>query len=128
MTTVDMDLTEFTKLAGDLRKSELTLAVEVRKIIQVASMKIKKGMAADIGRSPHFSSVAPAISYTTKITALGIESEIGPEVGKAGGSLAFLAANGTSTMGPSWDYAAPLEAEGKIVESLLLRAVGKGIL
>lgn len=122
-----IDVTQVTQLAADLRKSELTLAGEVRKIIQVASVKIKKQMAADIGRSPHFRGVAPSITYTTRITATGIESEIGPEIGKGAGSLAFIAAHGTSTTGPSWDYAAPLEAEGNIAENLLLKAV-KGIL
>ena len=125
MSTVDLDLTEFTKLAGDLRKGELKLATEVLKIIQVGSMKIKKQMANDISKSPHFKAVAPSITYTTKITALGIESEIGPVVGRAGGSLAHFAANGTSTMGPSWDYAAPLIAEAKVVETLMLKALGK---
>ena len=127
MTEVSIDLNEFTQLAGDLRKSELSIANDVRKIIQVGSMKIKKQTASDIGKSPHFKAVAPSITYETKITAFGIESEIGPEIGKAAGSLAFIAANGTSTMGPSWDYAAPLIAEGKIVENLLIKAV-KGIL
>jgi hypothetical protein len=122
---VSIDLNEFTQLAGDLRKSELSIANDVRKIIQVGSMKIKKQMASDIGKSPHFKAVAPSITFTTKITALGIESEIGPEIGKAAGSLAFIAAHGTSTMGPSWDYAAPLIAEAKVVENLLLKAVGK---
>jgi hypothetical protein len=125
MAEMSLDLTEFTQLAGDLRKSELTVGAEVRAIIQVGSMKIKKQMASDIGKSPHFKAVAPSITFTTKITALGIESEIGPEIGKAAGSLAFIAAHGTSTMGPQWDYAAPLEAEGKIVEAMLLKAVGK---
>ena len=125
MAEMSIDVTEFTKLAGDLRKSGVTMAVEVRKIIQVGSMKIKKDMQADIRKSPHFKGVAPAITFTTKITALGIESEIGPEIGKAAGSLAFIAAHGNSRMGPQWDYAAPLEAEGKVVEALLLKAVGK---
>lgn len=122
---VTIDLNEFTQFAGDLRKGEMAVANEVRAIIQKGSLVIKKKMASDIGKSPHFKAVAPAITYTTKITAMGIESEIGPEVGKAAGSLAFIAAHGTSTMGPSWDYAAPLEAEGKVVEAFLLKAVGK---
>ena len=122
---VSIDLNEFTQLAGDLRKSELSVANDVRKIIQVGSMKIKKQMASDISKSLHFKAVAPSITFETKITALGIESEIGPEIGRAAGSLAFIAANGTSTMGPSWDYAAPLIAEAKVVEALLLKAVGK---
>lgn len=125
MASVDLDLTEFTQLAGDLRKGELKLATEVRAIVQHGALIIKKKMQADISKSPHFASVAPSITYDTKITALGIEAEIGPVVGKAGGSLAHFAANGTSTMGPSWDYAAPLIAEAKVVENLLLKAVGK---
>lgn len=125
MAEMSFDFTEFTQLAGDLRKAELTVAAEVRKIIQVGSVTIKKQMQSDISSSPHFRAVAPSITYDTKITAMGIESEIGPEVGKAAGSLAFIAAHGTSTTGPSWDYAAPLEAEGKVVEALLSKALGK---
>jgi hypothetical protein len=125
--TFDIDVTEFTALAGDIRKAELSVAKDVVKIVTVASVKIKKAMASEIAKSPHFRAVAPSISFDTKVTALGIESEIGPEIGKAAGSLAFIAAHGNSRMGPSWDYAAPLEAEGKVVEGLLLKAVG-GIL
>lgn len=127
MASMDLDLTEFTQLAGDLAKAPKSLAADVVKIVQVASMKIKKDMARDIAKSPHFRAVAPSINFDTKITATGIESEIGPEIGKAAGSLAFIAAHGSSTMGPSWDYAAPLEAEGKVVERLLLDAV-RGVL
>lgn len=124
----DFDVSEVTKLAFDLGKGNAAMVVGARKILQVASIKIKKDMAAEIGRSPHFKAVAPAITYETKITAFGAESEIGPEVGKAAGSLAFIAAYGTSTQGPSWDHTAALRREAPVFEKFLGDLAAKSIL
>lgn len=131
MAEMDLDLTDFTKLAADLRTGEVAVALEVRAIVQRGALIIKKQMQKDIGSSPHFGAVARDISYTTKITVTGIEAEIGPETGRGpghSGGMAGFAAFGTSTMGPQWDYAAPLEAEGKVVEGLLLKVVTSRLL
>jgi hypothetical protein len=125
MAQMDLDLTEFTKLAGDLRKSELTLATEVRAIIQKGALVIKTKMQNEVKGLPHAPSFPASITYDTKITALGIEAEIGPDKGRRQGALGNLIYYGSSNNGPVADLAGPLEAEGKVVEAFLLKAVGK---
>lgn len=119
----DFDLSQLDLLAADLGRGTARTVDGARRIIEVASLRIKRDMAAEIGRSPHFKSVAPSISYTLR----GLESEIGPEIGKAGGSLAFIAANGTSTTPPSWEYTAALQRETPTVVRLLTE-LGEGVL
>jgi hypothetical protein len=120
----DFDVSQITKLAVDLGKGNAGMVTGARKILEVASIKIKKDMAAEISQSPHFKAVAPAISYDIK----GLSSEIGPVIGKAAGSLAFIAAHGTATHPPSWDYTAALHREAPIAEKLLGELAAKTIL
>jgi len=121
---VDIDVSQLNKLAFDLGRGNAATVTGARKILEVASIKIKEDMAAEIARSPHFKKVAPAISYD--IT--GLSSEIGPVQGKAAGSLAFIAAYGTSTQPPSWDHTAALHREAPIVTGLLEALAAKSIL
>lgn len=120
----DFDVSQVTKLAFDLGRGNAAMVVGARKILEVASVKIKKDMAKEIGQSPHFKAVAPAISYDIK----GLSSEIGPVIGKAAGSLAFIAAYGTATQGPSWDHTAALHREAPFVEKFLGDLAAKSVL
>jgi hypothetical protein len=120
----DFDFSQVSKLAADLGKGNADMVTGARKILEVASIKTKKDMATEISRSPHFKAVAPAISYDIK----GLSSEIGPVQGKAAGSLAFIAAYGTATQGPSWDHTASLHREAPIFVGLLEALAAKSIL
>lgn len=119
----DFDLSQVNRLAADLGKGNAAMVTGARKILDVAAAKIKKDMAREIGGSPHFRAVAPSISYDIK----GLSAEIGPEIGKAAGSLAFIAAYGTATTGPSWDHTAALQREAphavKFLEALAVKSV-----
>lgn len=120
----DFDLSELNRLAVDLGRGTAAMVTEARTIIQVASTKIKRDMAREIGRSPHFKAVAPAISYDLK----GLSAEIGPVIGKAAGSLAFIAANGTATTPPSWEYTAALHREAPHVETFMAALAARSVL
>lgn len=122
---VDFDVSQLNRLAADLGRGNAKMVVEARKIIEVASVKIKKDMAKEIGKSPHFHQVAPAISYDIH----GLDSEIGPVMGeKKAGSLAFIAAHGTSTTPPSWEYTAALQREAPFVVKFLEELAVKSVL
>lgn len=120
----DINFSQVSKLATDLGRGNSAMVTGARKILEVGSTKIKKDMATEIGKSPHFKGVAPAVSYDIK----GLSSEIGPVQGKAAGSLAFIAAYGTATTGPSWDHTAALHREAPVMERLLLDLAAKSIL
>jgi hypothetical protein len=127
MAQVDLDLSEFTQLAGDLVKSELVVGAEIRAIIQKGALVIKTKMQDEVKGLAHAPSFPSSITYETKVTATGIEAVIGPDKGRRQGALGNLLYYGSSKNGPVANLAGPLEAEGKVVENLLLRAV-KGIL
>lgn len=136
MTTTGLDIGDLTALARDLGKAQAGIAKDVRGIVNHGALKIKQGMQRDIGRSPHFKAVAADISYDLEVTATSVEAEIGPVVGRgkghaggiagipAFGTEGFDMAHGSSTHGPTWDYASPLKAEGKVVVDLLGDLIG----
>lgn len=112
----EFDFSQVDRLAADLGRGDAAMIEQTRKILEVAAIKIKKDMAKEISGHRHFKAVAPTISYD--ITALS--AEIGPVIGeKKAGSLAWIAANGTATTPPSWEYTAALHREAPIVEALL---------
>jgi len=120
----DFDVSELNKLAVDLGRGNAKMVLGARKILDVACVKIKKDMAKEIGGSPHFRKVAPSVSYDIK----GLSAEIGPEQGKAAGSLAFIAAYGTATTPPSWDHTASLHREAPVFEKFLGDLAAKSVL
>lgn len=110
------DFSQVDRLAADLGRGSVAMVAEAHKIIEVGAIKIKKDMAQEIGGHRHFKAVAPFITYDMQ----SLSAEIGPVSGERNaGSLAWIAANGTATQPPSWDYTAALHREAPIVESLL---------
>ena len=104
---VSIDASQVDRLALDLGKAGRRATLDAAAVIGKGALNIKKGMQADISKSPHFKGVAGAISYDLR----GLSAEIGPEIGRGQGSLAFIAAFGASATPAFWDYGAPLERE-----------------
>ena len=80
---VDGDFSELLRLAADLEDAPEEVSPNVRKAVQVTSLKIKKDWrdAADrtaLGR------YAADITYDTKETSTGVTAEIGPTPGDSG--------------------------------------------
>jgi len=110
-----IDASQVDKLAIDLGRAGRKATLEATKVVAKGALNIKQGMQASISPSPHFGGVAGAISYDLR----GLSAEIGPEIGRGQGSLAFIAAFGASATPGFWDYAAPLEKEAPNVAKFL---------
>jgi len=114
----DLDTSQVDALVVDLGKAGRKATLAAAAVIGRGALNIKAGMAADIAGSPHFKRVAASISYDVR----GLSAEIGPEVGRGAGSLAFIAAYGTSRTPATWDHTAALRRELPNIEKFLGQA------
>lgn len=85
------------------------------KVVERGAVNCKKQMQQELSGSPHFKSAAAAVSYDVD----GAEAEIGPEIGRAGGSLAWIAAFGTGRTPAWWDYTKAARDEAPNLEKYL---------
>lgn len=97
---IEFDTSELRALSADFGDAGPKIAREVDAIIRRGALNIKRDLQLEASGSQHFSGVPRSITYETVVRRDETEAEIGPEIGKGQGSLAFLAYNGTSTMGP----------------------------
>lgn len=87
------DFDELMELAADLTAAPSEVAPFVKKALKVTAMEVKKGWSSRAKISPGngFSrAYASSIDFDEKDTAAGPEVEIGPNLGRAGGSAGFL--------------------------------------
>lgn len=113
--SIQIDVSELRTLAADLGKVPNEVQKGIRPIVQRGAWNIKKTMQADMRSSVHFGQITPSISYDTKVDGDGVEAEIGPDKGRAGGALANIAIFGTSTGGgtvPDPQIALAAESDG----------------
>ena len=124
MAEFEVDTSELRTLSADLGRVQDRALKQVRSTTQRAALNIKRQMQTEAGTSPHFSRVPASISYETWEDRHGVGADIGPEIGRAQGSLAFLAYEGTATMGPLFpDPSGAMEAEAEAWEAYLADAV-----
>lgn len=97
---IEFDTSDLRKLSADLGAAGPKVAREVDGIIRKGALNIKRDMQREASSSRSFRGVPASISYDVNRSSDGVEAEVGPEIGRAQGSLAFIAYNGTSTMGP----------------------------
>jgi hypothetical protein len=120
-----IDASEVQRLALDLSRAASESLGIVEPVLKHGAQNIKDEMAADAAASQHFSSVAPSISYDRIGFASHVGYEIGPEIGRFGGSLGDIAYfGGAHGGGGTLDIDAPLrDEEPRLVQSLA-RALG----
>lgn len=90
---VEVDLSELNMLAADLSGAGTRVRPLVRKALQVTAHKIRDDWRANAGvDAPQgfVKSYPSSITYDTRELAGSVEAEIGPEVGRAGGTAGFL--------------------------------------
>lgn len=120
---VEFDTSELDELRVRLNRASDELAGEVVKIVKRGALAIKKDMQDAATGSDHFSRMPASITYETFYEADAFVAEIGPEIGKLQGSLAFLAYEGTHTGGPVFaDPALSLAREVPKVMDYISRA------
>jgi hypothetical protein len=90
---MDGDFSELLELAADLSEAPTNARRNVKKAVAVTARHIKDDwrQGAEVGAGDGFSDrYTASIFYDVKESADVIEAEIGPELGRAGGSAGFL--------------------------------------
>ncbi len=114
------------ELATDLGRAPAEALGEVRRVVQRGALNIKRDMQAEATGSRRLAGIAPSITYTTELLPDGITAEIGPEIGRAQGSLGFVAYEGTPTSGPVFpDPQGALDRESEAVARHIADAVAR---
>lgn len=87
------DFSDFAALEADLRNAPSSANQFINKAIEVTARKIRddwrKGAAVSVGDG-YSAQYASSIFYDIKYPGGSIEAEIGPELGRPGGSAGFL--------------------------------------
>ena len=113
--TFTIDVSGTQDLAAAFTAAGRKVSQGAPKVVSRGALNVKRQMQQELSGSPHFKSAAPAVSYDLD----GTEAEIGPEIGKAGGSLAWIAAFGTSRTPAWWDYTKAARDEAPNLEKFL---------
>jgi hypothetical protein len=123
-----MDVSELRKLEVDLGVGAVAALAEVRKVVQVGALKIKREMQSDATGHAHAPLFPFSITYDTKIGPTSVEAEIGPDKSRAQGALGNLLYFGSSNNGPVIDLTRPLRREAPIVADLAATIAAKALL
>ena len=124
----DMDVSELRKLEVDLGAGAVAALEDVRKVVQVGALKIKRGMQADGTGHAHAPAFPGSITYDTKIGPTYVEAEIGPDKGRTQGALGNLLYFGSSKNGPVIDLTRPLREEAPIVADFAAQVAARALL
>lgn len=114
-------------LAVDLTRAAAAATQGVRPLVQKGALNIKQDaqrFASGIGHAPHY---PRSITYDTKVTATGVEAEIGPDKNGPQGALGNILEYGTSKnaplahLGPAFDREVPrlVSAAEALAEAVL---------
>lgn len=126
MTAYDIDTSELTRLADDMRAAGRSVGNAVAPVIKKGAQNIKQQMAAEMGASAHFKGAASSISYDFRADLTGVEALIGPKSGRGEpGALANIAYFGTSRGGGTVaDPVRAMEAEAPRLEQAIADVLG----
>lgn len=121
---------ELRRFAQDLEKIASKALPEVDSVLKKGAQNIKNDLIDGVKTSKSFSgskkpSLEAGISYDSMYGIGHAKYEIGPEVGRAGGSLGHIYYEGTSRGGGTGDLEGPLMRETPNLERELNRVVGK---
>lgn len=95
-----VQITGLDVLVADLNSFPRRLAVNARKAVQVTSQKVRDDARGRIAGRKYLPAYPYSITYDTKVTAEGVEGEIGPDKGRAQGPLGNIVEYGTSKNAP----------------------------
>lgn len=122
---IEVDTSELRALAADLGRAPDKVQQGIRPVLAKGALNIKTEMQMDLASSTHFRGITFSVSYDTKVDAGGVEAEIGPDKGRAGGALANIAYFGTSRGGGTVpDPQVALAAEAPRFEQALADLLG----
>ena len=116
---------ELRQFAQDLEKIASKALPDVDAVLKKGAQNIKEDLVSGAKGSPHFKGMAGSISYDSMYSVGTARYEIGPEVGRAGGSLGGIYYEGTSRGGGHGDLEGPLMRESPNLERELNKVVNK---
>lgn len=96
----DVEVFGLNAVVADLEAFPVRLLVNTRKAVQVTSQKVRDDARNRIKGHKYLPAYPYSITYDTKVTAEGIEGEIGPDKGRAQGPLGNIVEYGTSKNAP----------------------------
>jgi len=95
-----VDVIGLTVVVDDLGVFAERLRVNVGKAVKVTSQKVRDDARSRIRGRKYLPAYPYSITYDVKVTADGVEGEIGPDKGKAQGPLGNIVEYGTSKNAP----------------------------
>lgn len=74
-----MDAHEVRAFAIELEKSSADVQRDIRPVVQKGALNIKQAFNDSFRGSTHFKGISGSVTFDTKVTAGGVEAEIGPD-------------------------------------------------
>lgn len=107
------------RLAVDLASAATEAQAGVRAVVQKGALNVKtdaQRFAAGLAHAPHY---PRSITFDTKVTAAGVEAEIGPDKSRTQGALGNILEYGTSKNAPVAHLGPALDREGPRFEKAM---------
>ena len=92
---VRVDVSELRTLSAAMARIPDKVQRGVRPVVSKGALNIKQELQMDLASSQSFRGITFSVNYDVKVTAGGVEAEIGPDKSKYGGALANVAIFGT---------------------------------
>lgn len=122
-----VDVIGINALVADLEAFPTRLAANVVKAVRVTSQKVRDDARSRIAGHKYLPAYPYSITYDTKVTAEGVEGEIGPDKGRAQGPLGNIVEYGTSKNAPLPHLGPALDANAEDLVTGIEIAVSQAI-
>lgn len=120
---VDVDITQLTKLAADLRTHSRKTPAAAVAVVAKGALNVKKDWQAAWSGLRHAPALAAAVTYDTTVSADGVGAEIGPDKSRRQGALGNVIEFGTAKNAPIPGGAPALEREAPKFEDAITAMV-----
>lgn len=122
-----VDVIGINALVADLEAFPTRLAANVVKAVRVTSQKVRDDARSRIAGHKYLPAYPYSITHDTKVTAEGVEGEIGPDKGRAQGPLGNIVEYGTSKNAPLPHLGPALDANAEDLVTGIEIAVSQAI-
>ncbi|MFF7191765.1 hypothetical protein ACFZAR_42990 [Streptomyces sp. NPDC008222] len=120
-------VTGINAVVADLEAFPTRLAANTVKAVRVTSQKVRDDARNRIKGHKYLPAYPYSITYDTKVTAEGVEGEIGPDKGRAQGPLGNIVEYGTSKNAPLPHLGPALDANAEDLVTGIEIAISQAI-
>lgn len=122
---ITIDTSDARRVVAELGRVVPRAVPGIEAVLKKGADNLKKGMAGEFEKSPHFKRISATVSYERRGFASEIAYEVGPEMGRGAGSLAGIAVDGGANGGGGRvDVDQLLEPEVAAIEKHLSKLLG----